>query len=210
MLLSWVAFQSSCLRLRVLAPLAVGLALSGCTFSETGAPSSHSTDIKVALPKGNRIEVCSAYRCAKHTSFTFTNADLQKIAGVMNRTVKADAPADERRGIAQAIAWIVTRVGRQIGTWRDQPGSNPRHAGNPSQMDSFDEATNSTSYMLIMESYGLLRNHTVERPISKGLPFGARGYAAVIVEKKKKHRFIVDSSRDANGKPPLIAAIERW
>ena len=178
--------------------MAVGLALTACTYSQAGSPNAHYSDIKVALPKGNRVEVCSGYHCANRSSFTFNNGDLQKIAEVMNRTVKADTPADERRGIAQAIAWIESRVG---------PG---HRAGDRARLDSFDAATNTTSYLLIMESYGLLRNHTVERPISKGLPFGARGYAAVIVEKKKKHRFIVDSSRDANGKPPLIAAIERW
>jgi len=210
MSLVWFALFNRCRRAFLAVPVAAGLGLAACTWSPAGMPNAHYTDIKVALPKGNRIEVCSAYQCARRTPFTFTKADLQQIAQAMNRTVKADTPAEERKGIAQAVAWVETRVGRQVGTWRDRPGSNPRYAGDPSQMDSFDEATNTTSTLLIMETYGLLRHHTVERPTSRGLSFGARAYAAVIVEKKKRHRFIVDSSIEANGKPPHILPIERW
>jgi hypothetical protein len=40
--------------------------------------------------------------------------------------------------------------------------------GDPTQEDCVDEATNTTSFLLILQSHGLLKYHTVGIPFSKG------------------------------------------
>jgi len=40
-------------------------------------------------------------------------------------------------------------------------------SGDPTQEDCVDEATNTTSFLLILQSHGLLKYHTVGIPFSK-------------------------------------------
>ena len=40
-------------------------------------------------------------------------------------------------------------------------------SGDPSQQDCVDEATNTTSYLLVLQANGLLKHHTVSGTMSK-------------------------------------------
>ena len=41
-------------------------------------------------------------------------------------------------------------------------------SGDPTQQDCVDEATNTTSYLLVLQAHGLLKHHTVGIPMTKG------------------------------------------
>jgi hypothetical protein len=173
----------------------------------------------VAPPEGNSVEVCHAYTCQMKTTFYFRPKDIQDIAAVMRKTKKGDTPFQERRAIAYAIAMIETKVGAKLGI-KDRAGMEFGGTGDPTQEDCVDEATNTTSYLLVLQSHGLLKYHTVGIPMTKGdlLKATLQGdpvkywphWTAVIQEKKTGQRFAVDSWIYANGENPAVVEVEKW
>ena len=101
------------------------------------------------------------------TTFYFRHKDIKEIAAVMKKTKKADTPFQERRAIAYAIALIEKQVGAKLGI-KDRAGMEFGGTGDPTQQDCVDEATNTTSYLLVLQSNGLLKYHTVTVPMTKG------------------------------------------
>ena len=92
--------------------------------------------------------------------------------------------------------------------------------GDPTQQDCVDEATNTTSYLLVLQSNGLLKYHTVGIPMTKGdlLKATLQGdpvkywphWTAVIQEKKTGQRFAVDSWIYVQGENPAVVEVEKW
>ncbi|MGZ5916052.1 MAG: hypothetical protein ACXWJ4_01795, partial [Methyloceanibacter sp.] len=68
------------------------------------------------------------------------------------------------------------------------------------------EATNTTSYLLVLERRGLVHHHVVERPFAKDSLVHWTHWAAVIRETDNGERFAIDSSAGANGENPTVQA----
>jgi hypothetical protein len=177
------------LAVRICGMLLAASVLGACTHEGFGTQALHYQTFSVPEPKGSTVHVCHAYGCQLRTKFTFTETDLKELRSVMTRTrgKAADTPDEERRGIAYAIGWMETRVGAVIGTKDDRPGMDFVASGDPTQQDCVDEATNTTSYLNVLASAGLLRHHTVSTPFAKeNYLRGVAGWThwtAVIVEK---------------------------
>jgi hypothetical protein len=139
---------------------------------------------------------------------------MAAIRELMEKTRAADTPAEERRAIAYAIGWMERRVGDAIGTKADRPGMDFTASGDPTQQDCVDEATNTTSYLLVLAHNKLMRHHTVGTPFAKeNLLRGISGWphwTAVIREKDGGRTWAVDSWIFANGENPAIVETEKW
>ena len=91
-----------------------------------------------------------------------------------------------------------------VGTETDRASMDFRGSGDASQQDCVDEATNTTSYLLVLDRHGLIRYHAVERPFAKD-NFGKwTHWAALIREKESGELFAVNSSASANGENPTV------
>ncbi|GAB4225507.1 MAG: hypothetical protein Kow0032_01490 [Methyloligellaceae bacterium] len=192
--------------------LAAGLLLSACTYEQEGPPSLHFTHFKAVAPQNDTVTVCSAYGCQHQTLFTFTARDIRKMGILMEESHRENTPEAERKALAKTIAWIEKRVGGVTGTERDRAGLDLLGSGDRRQQDCVDEATNTTSYMMVMERHGMLRHHKVLRPMAKGnMIMGIwPHWGAMIEERATGRKFAVDSFFHANGEPPVIMAAERW
>lgn len=206
-------------RLTVLA-LAAGALLGGCTYVRPGPPESFLAEWKSEPPRNNTVTVCSAYGCQKRTRFTFSHADIRTIDALMQKTKRSDTPHEERRAIAYAIGWMETRVGDAIGTSANRPGMDYSGSGDPTQQDCVDEAVTTTGYLLLLQSKGFFKHHTVVNAMSKGnLLRGAMEgslvrywphWTAVIEEKETGQRYAVDSWIHENGENPAVVKVEEW
>lgn len=193
--------------------------LAGCVHERSGPPKQHFAEFSVAPPQGNAVEVCRAYTCSMKTTFYFHRKDIDEITKLMRRTKRADTPFEERRAVAYAIALIEKKVAAKLGI-KDRAGMEFRGTGDPTQQDCVDEATNTTSYLLVLQSNGLLKYHTVQIPFSKGdlLKATLEGdpvkywphWTAVLAEKKTGQRYAVDSWIYANGENPAVVKVEDW
>jgi len=176
--------------------------LGGCTYEQEGPPEAHFEKFDAKPPKLDTVWVCHAYGCKEQTPFAFSQADIAEISAVMARVPRNDSPSEERRAIAYSIAWMERRVAPTVGTATDRPSMDFGGSGDPTQQDCVDEATNTTSYLLLLERHGLLHNHTVERPFAKDSLTHWTHWAAVIKETDNGERFAIDSSAGANGESP--------
>ncbi len=203
----------------LLSLLVVAVSLAACTHDRNGPPRQHFAEFHVAPPDGDRVEVCHAYTCAIKTTYYFHQSYINQLAALMKKTKKADTPFEERRAIAYAIADIEKKVAIKLGI-NDRAGMEFRGSGDPTQQDCVDEATNTTSYLLVLQSNGLLKYHTVRIPFSKGdlLKATLQGdpvkywphWTAVLEEKGTGQRYAVDSWIYANGENPAVVKVEDW
>jgi hypothetical protein len=199
--------------------LIVAAVLAGCTHDRSGDPRKHYASFNVAPPQGQAVEVCHAYTCKMKTTYYFHKSDIAELAAIIRKTKRADTAFEERRGIAYAIARIEVKVAKKLGI-KDRPGMEYGGSGDPTQQDCVDEATNTTSYLLVLQSNNLLKHHTVEIPFSKGdlLKGALQGdpikywphWTAVLAEKKTGQKYAVDSWIYVNGENPAVVKVEDW
>jgi hypothetical protein len=190
------------------------LLAAGCTHEHLGGVDAHYGMFSAELPRNATVSVCHAYGCRKQTRYTFKPAEIAELGKVMAKSKKSDTPAEERRAVAYAIGWMETRVGEALGTKEDRPGMDFAASGDPTQQDCVDEATNTTSYLLVLQNQGLLKHHTVGTPFAKeNYLRGVSGWThwtAVLNDTDKGQRWAVDSWIYANGENPAIVEAENW
>jgi len=203
------AFHIAFRNIKAFAILAGATLLCGFTFRNGGPPELHYADYNNAKPpRGNTVTVCHAHGCQKQESFTFTNADIRDITVLMDYARTKDTPAQERRAIAHAIGWMERRVGPATGTSNDRASLEFMNASG--QLDCVDEATNATSYLLVLQRNGLLRHHAVIRPYSKASFFQWPHMAAMIKARQNGRIYAVDSGVGPNGTNPAISLASKW
>jgi hypothetical protein len=160
-------------------------------------------------PSGTRVFVCHGYTCRIVTPVTFSAAELAAIAGPLVTGV-AD-PAAEREVLGQAVQIFETIVGGRIGTSADLPGMQFGQ-GTDDQMDCIDEATNTTSLLLMLAKHGYLRHHEVKEPSARGFFLDGRypHATAVLAETGSGEKWAIDSWPRANALPPIIQPLSEW
>ena len=154
------------------------------------------------------MTVCHAHGCQKQETFTFTATDIADLSTIMDQVSNRASAAAERRAISYAVAWMERRVGPATGTANDQASLGFLNASG--QLDCVDEATNATSYLLVLQHNGLLRHHFVIRPFSKASFFKWPHFAAMMQERKTGKVYAVDSGVGPNGTNPSIQLASKW
>jgi len=191
--------------------LMIQTGLTGCSYGGSGSPEVHYSQFETDAPRGNTVAVCSAHGCRHKSTFTFKSRDIARLREIMAAAGANSGPAGERRAISKAIAWIEERVGKETGTSADRAGLDLLGGGDPTQMDCVDEATNTTSYLTVLATNGMLRYHDVLQPMAKDVPlFQWTHYFAVIRDKTSGQRWAVDSFMAPNGREPMIMEAEKW
>jgi hypothetical protein len=127
--------------------------LSGCVSGGGDDWRIHYVSFGATAPQGNRVTICHAYTCKEQTSYTFPPAQVAEIAAIMKKVKRADTPFEERRGVAYAVSYMEVKVGNKLGI-KDVAGMQFTASGDKSQQDCVDEATNTTSYLLVRSRTG--------------------------------------------------------
>jgi hypothetical protein len=199
--------------------LLLAAGLSACVYGGGEDWRIHYVSFDATPPQGNTVTVCHAYSCKMQTRYTFTQKDIAEIKAVMAKNERADTPYEERRAIAYAIAYIDVKVGNKLGI-HDRAGMQFGATGDPTQLDCADVATNTTSYLLVMQANGMLKHHTVGATMSKDNY--AKGIAhlnpvqfwthwsAIVKEKESGQEYAVDRWPFDQGENPAIVKVEDW
>jgi hypothetical protein len=160
-------------------------------------------------PVGNRVFVCHGYTCRVVTPVTFSATELASIAGALVGGVP-DAAA-ERAAVGTAVQTFEAIVGARIGTSGDLAGMQFGR-GSDDQLDCIDEATNTTSLLLLLAGHGYLRHHSVREPSARGFFLDGRypHATAVLAENGMGATWAIDSWPRANAEPPVIQPLPEW
>jgi len=186
------------------------LTLGACTYEQEGPPSAHFEQFAAKAPHANTVRVCHAYGCKSQTEFTFSQADIAQLNTLMSQVKREDTAPEERRAMAYAVAWMERRVAPAVGTASDRPSMDMLGSGDESQQDCVDEATNTTSYLMVLDRNGLIHHHAIERPYAKDDLSHWTHWAAVIRERDSGARFAMDSSSGPNGENPTVKAANEF
>lgn len=184
-------------------------ALGGCASQSLSSHGGWFEERDVQLPQGNKVFICHAFTCGRVTPVQFTEAEIDQLKAPFGKPLAS--AAEERKAVSEAVQNFERIVGRKIGTSGDRGGLE-FGGGDPSQMDCIDEATNTTSLLLLLSQKGALKFHEVARPVARGFFLDGRypHATAVLREKGSKRSWAIDSWPIANAEPPVIQDLSVW
>lgn len=185
------------------------LILAGCVSSGTSPLGWYATQ-DARTPDGLNIGICHAFGCQRQTTVRLNEQDVTALAGIMASGTQS--PSAERAALAQAVMWMETRVGREVGSHNDIGGLDMQNAGVPGQMDCLDETTNTTTTMLLLAENGLLTHHTPGYPVARGFFLDGRypHATAVLHETATGDDWAVDPWPYANAEDVDVMPLDEW
>ena len=161
-----------------------------------------------STPTLNAFEICHSGGCADVSAVSLSDEEWQQVSAVFVNN--AQNAAEERTQIATAIGVLETLIGEKTGTSGDLAGTfgNAHYKG---QLDCNDEAINSTTYMRLLVSNGLMQLHAIEDTRTRNFFFtGWPHSTAVIHEIATGERFAFDSWFYDNGHAATIVPFAIW
>lgn len=194
-------------RLGALCALGLGAAACSGVFTE---PLYYYHNFEITPPRQDVISVCHGYSCRMQTPYTVTEEDWKRIGAHMARGERD--PAAEREAVASVVTYMEHRVGAAVGTEGDRGRIELGGANDPTQQDCIDEASNTTSVLLVLQDKGLLKHHRVRKPEMRGMYIDGRWphWTAVLVENEGGEAWAIDSWFRDNGEPPVVIALKDW
>lgn len=161
----------------------------------------------IAHPRPEHFSICYGYTCAEVDYLSLKHDQWAIISQLLT---DAQTPEQELQAIRAAVARLEKISGELTGTDQDR-GRNLSGWGLSGQMDCIDESTNTTVYLTMMQVQGLLRWHTVEPRVSRGLgSLQAPHFTAVVRQIETRQLYAVDSWFLDNGEPPFVVPLAEW
>lgn len=180
--------------------------------SASAAPSAQSwfAEQGYVPPTSARIVACHGYGCSRRTVLDVEAEWLNRAGSILKAA--RQSPEAERRALGDVVKLYTAQLADRFGGKPDVPRSPPQMSGEQGQMDCVDETANTTSLLLVLQEYGLLAHHEVERPQSRGLFIDGRypHVTAIIAEKKTGAEWAVDPWAKAPGQKPEILPLSQW
>lgn len=166
------------------------------------------SELVITDPTPTRFSVCLNYGCDTVKIVGFQPNQWAAVKALFRQPPRT--AEEERERLKMAIALIEYIVGGLAGTSQDK-GGDLAGLGLPGQQDCIDESVNTSLYLTLLQSVGLMRFHTVQDRSTRGyFIFGYPHTTAVIRETTSGKEYAVDSWFFDNGKPPVIIPIEIW
>lgn len=153
------------------------------------------------------LSICFDFGCKSRQDVYIHTPEWRGIVELLSGSENA---ADERRRIADAVAYMERIVGSMSPTGNDLGGNEFPVENAAGQMDCIDETTNTTAYLFLFSERGLLQWHRVADPVYRAPQILDQHWAASIEEIHTGAQFAVDSWFEDNGKPPYIQRVEAW
>jgi hypothetical protein len=194
---------------------AAGLALLAAPLparaSELSAPQAalYST-VSIFPPSAERMTVCYGFVCRRRQILDFTAADRNALSQLL-ASGRASAAA-ERAAVQKAVIWFDRRMGPVIGTDKRVAKADFRYFDDKHNYDCWDTTRNTTSLLLVLQQWGLLKYHVVGDPHYRGnaLVLQTPHNTAVLVDHSTRIQWVVDMWPRGYLQPPDVMTVEKW
>jgi hypothetical protein len=166
--------------------------------------------VSMQPPADDRMIVCYSFGCKRRLVLDLTDTDREHLTVIL--AAGRASPEAERKALQQAIVWFDRRVGPIAGTTRRVARASGLNGGETNNFDCFDTTRNTSSLLLILQEWGVLRHHTVGDPHYRGnIFFGQLPHnTAVVVERASRREWALDMWTHAYAELPDVMPAERW
>jgi len=178
---------------------------------ELSAPQAalYST-VSIFPPSAQRMTVCYSFVCRRREILDFTATDRNRLTQIL-AAGRASAAA-ERVAVQKAVVWFDRRMGPVIGTDKRVAKADFRYFDDRHNYDCWDTTRNTTSLLLVLQQWGLLKFHLVGDPHYRGnvLVLQTPHNTAVLVERATRIEWAVDMWPRGYLQPPDVMTVEKW
>jgi hypothetical protein len=184
--------------------------LPAAAFEMTQPLAFLYNSVSINPPTATEMTICYGFVCRRREIFDFSAADRRAVTAII-AAGKANAAA-ERAAVQKAVVWWDRRVGPIIGTDKRIKNADFRYFDDKHNFDCWDTTRNITSFLLVMQEWGLFKYHTVGDPAYRGnaLVLQTPHNTPVLIEKATKVGWVVDMWTTSYAQPPEVMTVEKW
>ena len=168
------------------------------------------TSVSIYPPSASQMTVCYGFVCRRRHMLDFTAGDRAALTAIMNGG--RGSAAAERAAVQRAVVWFDRRVGPILGTDKRVPKADFRQRDDAHNYDCWDTTRNTTSLLLVLQQWGLLKFHSVGDPKYRGnaLVLQTPHNTAVLLERATKVEWAVDLWPRGYLQPPDVMVVTKW
>jgi len=195
----------------------LGACLAALTVTGAGAAAELSpavqalyTTVSIYPPSASSMTVCYGFVCRRREILDFTAGDRRALTQIM-AAGRASAVA-ERAAVQKAVIWFDRRMGPILGTDKRVAKADFRYFDDKHNYDCWDTTRNTTSLLLVLQEWNLLKHHVVGDPHYRGNPLVLQTphNTAVLVDRGTKVEWVVDMWPRGYLQPPDVMPVTQW
>ena len=195
----------------------LGACLAALTVTGAGAAAELSpavqalyTTVSIYPPSASSMTVCYGFVCRRREILDFTAGDRRALTQIM-AAGRASAVA-ERAAVQKAVIWFDRRMGPILGTDKRVAKADFRYFDDKHNYDCWDTTRNTTSLLLVLQEWNLLKHHVVGDPHYRGntLVLQTPHNTAVLVDRGTKVEWVVDMWPRGYLQPPDVMPVTQW
>ena len=191
----------------------VGVAMSAAPVRAAEMSSGIAqlyTSVSIYPPSATSMTVCYGFVCRRREILDFTAADRKALTQIM--TAGRATAVTERAAVQKAVIWFDRRMGPIIGTDKRVAKADFRYFDDKHNYDCWDTTRNTTSLLLVLQEWGLLKHHVVGDPRYRGntLVLQTPHNTPVLVDRASKVEWVVDLWPRGYLQPPDVMTVEQW
>lgn len=168
------------------------------------------SSVSIYPPSANSMTVCYGFVCRRREILDFTAADRKALTQIM-AAGRASAAA-ERAAVQKVVVWFDRRMGPILGTSKRVAKADFRYFDDKHNYDCWDTTRNTTSLLLVLREWGLLKHHAIGDPRYRGntLVLQTPHNTAVLVDRATKVEWVVDLWPRGYLQPPDVMTVQKW
>src|ERR1700758_4734261 len=124
------------------------------------------TTVSIYPPSAKSMTVCYGFVCRRREILDFSAGDRNALTRIM--AAGHTSAAAERAAVQKAVIWFDRRMGPVIGTNKRVAKADFRYFDDKHNFDCWDTTRNTTSLLLVLQEWGLLKYHVVGDPHYRG------------------------------------------
>jgi hypothetical protein len=180
------------------------------TMEMSRAVADLYSSVSIYPPSATQMTVCYGFVCRRRQILDFGAGDRAALSAIMN-SGRANAAA-ERAAVQKAVIWFDRRMGPILGTNKRVAKADFRFRDDAHNYDCWDTTRNTTSLLLVLQQWGLLKFHSVGDPKYRGnaLVLQTPHNTAVLLDRATKVEWVVDLWPRGYLQPPDVMTVAKW
>ena len=168
------------------------------------------SSVSIYPPSAKSMTVCYGFVCRRREILDFTAGDRSALTQIM-AAGRASAAA-ERAAVQKTVVWFDRRMGPILGTNKRVAKADFRYFDDKHNYDCWDTTRNTTSLLLVLREWGLLKHHAIGDPHYRGntLVLQTPHNTAVLVDRATKVEWVVDLWPRSYLQPPDVMTVQKW